>query len=80
MVSQMSWTTSNSGDGDLAASELLCVDSESPGECGARFRAHEVLRQFILRTSYEVWLRMVQFLLFAVDGLGSRILLLGQGC
>ena len=34
----------------------------------------------ILRTSYEVRLRMVQFLLFAVNGSGSRILLLGQGC
>ena len=31
------WTTSNSGDGDLAASKLLCV--VCPGECGARFRA-----------------------------------------
>ena len=76
MVSQMSWTTSNSGDGDLAASSFSVP---CPGECCARFRAPKC-SGFFLRTSYEVWLRMVQFLLFAVDGLCSRILLLGQGC
>ena len=37
MVSQMSWTTSNSGDGDFACVELPCV--VCPGECCGRFRA-----------------------------------------
>ena len=36
VVSQRPWTTSNSGDGDLAASSFSVV---CPGECGARFRA-----------------------------------------
>ena len=49
-----------------------------PGECGARFRALKC-SGYILRSSYEVWLRLVQFLLFAVDGSDSRILLLGVG-
>ena len=77
MVSQMSWTTSNSGDGDLAASSfsVSCVQ----GSVAQGFEPRSA-QAIILRASYEVWLRMVQFLLFAVDWFGSRILLLGQGC
>ena len=77
MVSQISWTTSNSGDGDVAASSFSVSCVQGSEVQGFEPRSAQAL---ILRTSYEMWLRMVQFLLFAVDGLGSRILLLGQGC
>ena len=77
MVSQRPWTTSNSGDGDLDSSSfsVSCV----LGRVAQGFEPC-CAQAIFLRTSYEVWLRLVQFLLFAVDGSGSRILLLGQGC
>ena len=57
--------------------ELFCV--VCPGECGASFEP-EVLGLLFCERRMRCGQRMVQFLLLAVDGLGSRILLLGQGC
>ena len=63
--------------GDLAASSFSVSCVQGSVAQGFEPRCAQAI---ILRTSYEVCLRMVQFLLFAVDGSGSRILLLGQGC
>ena len=52
MVFQMSWTTNNSGDGDLAASSfsVSCVQ----GSVAQGFEPRSA-RAIILRASYEVW-------------------------
>ena len=74
-VSQMTWTTCISGDGDLAASSfsVSCVLG-----VWRKVSSHEVLRLFFCERRMR--LLLVQFLLFAVVGSGSRILLLGHGC
>ena len=64
---------------DAKQAVVLCRFCESRG-VWRKVLSPRSAQAIILRTSYEVWLRMVQFLLFAVYGLGSRILLLGQGC